>query len=97
MDKSIVRVHTISRDGLEVKLQGSFSVDCHIGEKEMVSGHLTTQDYEGGKGLHYAVLRIGKISIFTPSGAGPTRDFLVALRDEIDRIEQEIPVVEVAK
>jgi len=95
MDKSIVRVHTISRDGLEVKLQGSFSVDCHIGEKEMVSGHLTTQDYEGGKGLHYAVLRIGKISIFTPSGAGPTRDFLVALRDEIDRIEQEIPVVEV--
>ena len=95
MDKSIVRVHTISRDGLEVKLQGSFSVDCHIGEKEMVSGHLTTQDYEGGKGLHYAVLRIGKISIFTPSGASPTRAFLVALRDEINRIEQEIPVEEV--
>jgi len=96
MDKSIVRVHTISRDGLEVKLQGSFSVDCHIGEKEMVSGHLTTQDYEGGKGLHYAVLRIGKISIFTPSGADPTRDFLITLRDEINKIEQEIPVVEVA-
>ena len=95
MDKSIVRVHTISRDGLEVKLQGSFSVDCHIGEKEMVSGHLTTQDYEGGKGLHYAVLKIGEVHLFTPSGADPTRAFLVALRDEINRIEQEIPVVEV--
>jgi len=97
MDKSLINVHTVRSDGLEVKLQGSFAVNCHIGEKEEISGYLTTQDYDGGKGLHYAVLHIGSITLFTPSGADHTRDFLAALRDEINKIEQEIPVVEVAE
>ena len=72
------------------------SVDYHIEEESVISGRITTEHWEGGSGDPYAVLHIGPIAIFTLSGADPTRDFLVALRDEINKIEQEIPVVEVA-
>ena len=71
-------------------------VDFHIGKKEVIYGCLTAARWEGGDGEPYAVLNIGPITIYTPSGADPTRDFLITLRDEINRIEQEIPVVEVA-
>ena len=71
------------------------SVSYHIGKENVISGKITTEDWEGGNEYPYAVLDIGPITIFTPSGAGPTRDILVALRDEINKIEQEIPVVEV--
>ena len=76
--------------------ESTIRVDFNIGEKEVIHGCLTTASWEGGSGEPYAVLHIGPITIFTPSGADPTRDFLVALRDEINKIEQEIPVVEVA-
>jgi len=72
------------------------SVDYHIGKESVISGRINTEHWEGGSGDPYAVLSIGPITLYTPSGADPTRAFLVALRDEINRIEQEIPVVEVA-
>ena len=71
------------------------SVSYHIGKENVISGKITTEDWEGASGEPYAVLHIGPITLFTPSGADLTRAFLVALRDEINKIEQEIPVVEV--
>jgi len=76
--------------------EATIRVDYHTGKENVISGSITTASWEGGSGEPYAVLHIGPITIFTPSGADPTRDFLVALRDEINKIEQEIPVVEVA-
>ena len=77
--------------------ESTIRVDFNIGEKEVIHGCLTTASWEGGSGEPYAVLNIGSITIYSPSGADPTRDFLVALRDEINKMEQEIPVVEVAE
>ena len=76
--------------------ESTIRVDYHPGKENVISGNITTGHWEGASGEPYAILNIGPITIFTPSGAEPTRDFLVALRDEINRLEQEIPVVEVA-
>ncbi len=75
--------------------ESTIRVDYHTGKENVISGSITTGNWEGASGEPYAVLHIGPITLFTPSGADPTRAFLVALRDEINRIEQEIPVVEV--
>ena len=77
-------------------MKGTFNVSYQVGDDDAIAGSITTESWEGGSGEPYAVLNIGPITIFTPSGADLTRAFLVALRDEINRIEQEIPVVEVA-
>jgi len=77
--------------------ESTIRVDYHTGKENMISGSIITESWEGGSGEPYAILHIGPITIYTPSGADPIRDFLVALRDEINKMEQEIPVVEVEK
>jgi len=76
-------------------MRGTFDVGYQVGDDDAIAGYITHTKWEGDQMQPYAVLNIGNLTLFSPTGGDPTRAFLVALRDEIDRIEQEIPVVEV--
>ena len=49
----------------------TISVDYHTGKENVISGSITTGSWEGASGEPYAVLHIGPITLFTPSGADP--------------------------
>jgi len=95
--KSTIYVKNHGLGDPKLDLQGALDVTYHLGEEVPVSGYLTEADWEHGDGRHYAVISIGDLTIFTPHGNEATRNFLTDLRDAINLIEQEIPVMEVTR
>lgn len=80
----------------KLDLQGIFDVSYFLGTEVPISGRLRKADWKHGDGRHYAVIEIGDLTIFTPHGAETTHNFLKDLRDVINLIEMEIPVMEVS-
>jgi len=64
------------------------TANLQVREGVLIDGEITTENWAGGNGDPYCVLRIGPITIFTQSGIDPVRDFLGRLRDEVDKVEQ---------